>query len=152
LENILSFREKLKQLKHYIMINRGEKGKEGHNIIDYEDLIAEAPNLELDIEVNIYDPNSIIFATGTTGFPKAVLKSMAADLYHVLGSTIYYPNYDATFKLRFAAYANLVSLLVAPQFHLGGQSATLKNLIFPGTTVIMRQYDPEKFLRLIVMS
>ncbi|MCK9274258.1 MAG: acyl--CoA ligase [Syntrophales bacterium] len=149
LNSLLAYRENLLKLKNYIIIRREQETKNIKDLIDYEYLIEKSPDTEINADVNIYDPNSIIFTTGTTGHPKAVRKSMAADLYHSIGSVIYYPNYDATFKLGLPAYTHLVSLLVPPQFHLGGQAVTLRPLILPGTIVLMSTFDPENFLRLI---
>jgi acyl-CoA synthetase (AMP-forming)/AMP-acid ligase II len=136
------------KLEHLIMIGRMNTGKlEG--VIEYEDLIRESSGAKPAADIKITDPNSLMFTTGTTGMPKAVLKSMAADMYHSIISAIYYPYYDAVHKLGFPPYSHLVSLVMPPQFHLGGQSSTLIPLIFPRTMVLMRAFDPEKFLKFI---
>ncbi|MCK9276358.1 MAG: acyl--CoA ligase [Syntrophales bacterium] len=141
-------RENASKLKHFIMIERGNK-PDINGIDTYEDLIRRSSDKRPEIDVKIMDPNSLLYTTGTTGMPKGVLKSMAADMYHPLTGIIYYPNYDATHKLGLPAYNHLVSLLIGPQFHLGGQSFTLIPLISPATLVLTRKFEPEKFLKLI---
>jgi fatty-acyl-CoA synthase len=136
------------ELKHLIMIDRTNAGK-SEGIILYEELIGRSSGAKPIVDVKITDPNSLLFTTGTTGMPKAVLKTMAADMYHPIVGAIHYPRYDAVHKLGLPPYSHLVSLLMPPQFHLGGQSATLGPLIFPATVVVMRTFDPEKFLRLV---
>jgi len=141
-------REKACQLKHFIMIDRENlTGAKGMAI--YEDMIRQASETPPTIEVKITDPNSLLYTTGTTGLPKGVLKNMGADMYHPINVMIYYPHYDAAHKLGLPPFSDLVILLIPPQFHQGGQSFTFLPLIFPATLVIMKKFDPEKFLKII---
>jgi len=136
------------QLKHLIMMDRHNLGK-AEGTIAYADLINQSSSARPMVDVKINDPNTLLFTTGTTGKPKAVLKSMAGDMYHAFMNCIHSTRYDAVSKLGLPAYSHLVVLLMPPQFHLGGQSYTIFPLIFPATMVVMRTFDPEKFLRLI---
>jgi acyl-CoA synthetase (AMP-forming)/AMP-acid ligase II len=148
IDAIILAREKARQLKYFIVIQR-ENPQEIKGAEKYEDLIRRSSDKRPEIQVKITDPNSLLYTTGTTGAPKGVLKSMAADMYHPMTGMIYYPNYDATHKLGLPAYNHLVSLLIGPQFHLGAQSVTLLPLMFPKTIVIMKKFEPEKFLKFI---
>jgi len=140
--------EKAKQLQHFIMIER-DSTKQVKGFLKYEDIISQAPDTQPGVDVKITDPNTILYTTGTTGYPKAVLKSMAADMYHPICGNIYYPVSDATPKMGFPLFSHLVSLVMPPQFHLGGQSFTFMPFIFPATIIVMRTFEPEKFLSLI---
>jgi fatty-acyl-CoA synthase len=113
-------REKARQLKHFIMIER-ENQQELKGIEKYESLIRQSSEKRPEVEVKITDPNSLLYTTGTTGAPKGVLKSMAADMYHPITSMIYYPHYDATHKLGLPAYNHLVFLLIPPNFIWGAK-------------------------------
>jgi len=148
LEAVRYSSDQAEALEHLIMIDRANEEKSGKTH-DYEDTIMRSASEKPPVDVKISDPNSMLFTTGTTGAPKAVLKSMAADMHHPIYCAIYYPRYDAVHKLGLPPFSHLVSMLMAPQFHLGGQSGTLTPLIFPSTLVLMRSFDPEKFLRLI---
>lgn len=141
-------RGKARQLRNFVMIER-DNPQEIKGVGRYEDLIRQSSDKRPEVEVKITDPNSLLYTTGTTGVPKGVLKSMAADMYHPMNGMIYYPHYDATHKLGLPVYNHLVALLIPPQFHLGGQSFTLLPLIFPATIAIMKKFDPEKFLKII---
>lgn len=148
LETVEYARDQAKELTRLIMIDRAnaEKRKDVH---DYEDIIGKSSGAKPAVDVKITDPNSMLFTTGTTGAPKAVLKSMAADMHHPLMCAMYYPRYDAVHKLGLPPYSHLVALTMTPQFHVGGQGGTLSPLIFPSTMVLLRSFTPEKFLRMV---
>src|SRR5699024_768338 len=117
--------------------------------IKYESLIADSINEHPGIQVKASDPNTLMYTSGSTGKPKGVLKSMAGTMHHVLSTMFYYPSYDATHKLNLPPYSHLIDLLVAPQFHLAGYTLTLMPVVFPGTLIITKNFNPEKFLSLI---
>jgi len=137
-----------RDLEHLIMINR-DKVEPGERVLVYNDLITKSENSRPAIPVSPMDPNTLVFNTGTTGEPKAVLKSMAASLFHAMANNFYETYYDIAHKLGTAPYCNFKSIVVPPLFHIGGQSYLMNCFLMQRSIVIMRKYEPEKFLYLI---
>lgn len=147
-QDIVSYcQNKLPWVKHYIMINRKDKII-NKTEITYESLIEQSVNQKPNIGVKLTDPNTLYFTTGTTGNPKGILKSQAADLWHGLSNNFfsYYP-YGSI--LQASPYHYLRHIVVPPLFHIGPQAYHLFCFMFPRSAVIMRKFDPEKFLWLI---
>ena len=84
------------------------------------------------------DIAALIFTGGTTGMPKAAQVSHRMIAWNTLNTVIH----DVTH--------NDVYLNVFPMFHTGGLFVyTLPQIIFGGTTILMRQFEPAKTLELI---
>jgi fatty-acyl-CoA synthase len=84
------------------------------------------------------DPVALIFTGGTTGLPRGALVSHRMIAWNTLNTVIH----DITH--------NDVYLNVFPMFHTGGLFVyTLPQVIFGGTTILVRQFDPAQVLRLI---
>ena len=88
--------------------------------------------------VEAEDIVALIFTGGTTGFPKAAQVSHRMIAWNTLNTVIH----DLTH--------NDVYLNVFPMFHTGGLFVyTLPQVIFGGTTILVRQFEPALVLRLI---
>jgi fatty-acyl-CoA synthase len=84
------------------------------------------------------DIAALIFTGGTTGLSKAAQVSHRMIAWNTLNTVIH----DVTH--------NDVYLNVFPMFHTGGLFVyTLPQVIFGGTTILMRQFDPAQALSLI---
>lgn len=84
------------------------------------------------------DTAALIFTGGTTGLPKAAQVSHRMIAWNTLNTVIH----DVTH--------NDVYLNVFPMFHTGGLFVyTLPQVIFGGTTILIRQFDPEQVLNLL---
>ncbi len=84
------------------------------------------------------DIAALIFTGGTTGRPKAAQVSHRMIAWNTLNTVIH----DVTH--------NDVYLNVFPMFHTGGLFVyTLPQVIFGGTTILLRQFDPVRVLELI---
>jgi fatty-acyl-CoA synthase len=91
-----------------------------------------SPNLEAE------DIAALIFTGGTTGQPKAAQVSHRMIAWNTLNTVIH----DVTH--------NDVYLNVFPMFHTGGLFVyTLPQVIFGGTTIFIRQFDPAQVLTLL---
>ena len=89
-------------------------------------------------ELEAEDIAALIFTGGTTGLPKAAQVSHRMIAWNTLNTVIH----DVTH--------NDVYLNVFPMFHTGGLFVyTLPQVIFGGTTVLVRQFDPALVLSLI---
>lgn len=96
------------------------------------DLSVTCPNLEAE------DIAALIFTGGTTGLPKAAQVSHRMIAWNTLNTVIH----DVTH--------NDVYLNVFPMFHTGGLFVyTLPQVIFGGTTIFIRQFDPTQVLTLL---
>ncbi len=84
------------------------------------------------------DIAALIFTGGTTGLPKAAEVSHRMIAWNTLNTVIH----DVTH--------NDVYLNVFPMFHTGGLFVyTLPQVIFGGTTIFIRQFDPAQVLSLL---
>lgn len=84
------------------------------------------------------DTAALIFTGGTTGLPKAAMVSHRMIAWNTLNTVIH----DVTH--------NDVYLNVFPMFHTGGMFVyTLPQVIFGGTTVLIRQFEPARVLELL---
>ncbi len=84
------------------------------------------------------DIAALIFTGGTTGLPKAAQVSHRMIAWNTLNTVIHDVTHDDVY------------LNVFPMFHTGGLFVyTLPQMIFGGTTILMRQFDPALVLELI---
>ena len=84
------------------------------------------------------DIAALIFTGGTTGLPKAAQVSHRMIAWNTLNTVIHDITHDDVY------------LNVFPMFHTGGLFVyTLPQVIFGGTTILMRKFDPALVLELI---
>ena len=96
------------------------------------DSAVTCPSLEAE------DTAALIFTGGTTGLPKAAEVSHRMIAWNTLNTVIH----DVTH--------NDVYLNVFPMFHTGGLFVyTLPQVIFGGTTILIRAFDPAQVLNLL---
>jgi fatty-acyl-CoA synthase len=96
------------------------------------DSAVTCPSLEAE------DIAALIFTGGTTGLPRAAQVSHRMIAWNTLNTVIH----DITH--------NDVYLNVFPMFHTGGLFVyTLPQVIFGGTTILVRQFDPAQILALL---
>ena len=84
------------------------------------------------------DIAALIFTGGTTGLPKAAQVSHRMIAWNTLNTVIHDVTHNDTY------------LNVFPMFHTGGLFVyTLPQVVFGGTTILIRQFDPALVLSLI---
>ena len=107
--------------------------------VHYETALRNSPATPVtcdDLEAE--DIAALIFTGGTTGLPRAARVSHRMIAWNTLNTVIH----DVT---HHDVYLN-----VFPMFHTGGLFVyTLPQVIFGGTTILMRQFDPRQVLELI---
>ncbi|MFZ2095807.1 MAG: long-chain fatty acid--CoA ligase [Anaerolineales bacterium] len=97
---------------------------------------SDVPVSKEDLEAE--DIAALIFTGGTTGMPKAAKVSHRMIAWNTLNTVIH----DITH--------NDIYLNVFPMFHTGGLFVyTLPQVIFGGTTILIRQFDPVQVLDLL---
>ena len=108
------------------------------NCMDYTTIQAQSWSLEVCERVVEEDIAALIFTGGTTGLPKAAKVSHRQIAWNTLNTVIH--------DLRHGdKYLN-----VFPLFHTGGLFVyTVPLVILGGTTIVMRQFDPEVVLQTI---
>jgi fatty-acyl-CoA synthase len=105
----------------------------------FEQVLSESPETAVSCEtLDKEDIAALIFTGGTTGLPKAAQVSHRMIAWNTLNTVIH----DVTH--------NDIYLNVFPMFHTGGLFVyTLPQVIFGGTTILLRQFDPALVLELI---
>jgi len=105
----------------------------------FESALQTAPDSPITCEtLEAEDTAALIFTGGTTGLPKAAEVSHRMIAWNTLNTVIH----DVTH--------NDVYLNVFPMFHTGGLFVyTLPPVIFGGTTIFIRQFDPAQVLTLL---
>jgi fatty-acyl-CoA synthase len=115
---------------------------EGEGVLgstQFEDNLQSAPDVAVSCEdLEAEDTAALIFTGGTTGLPKAAEVSHRMIAWNTLNTFIH----DLT---HHDIYLN-----VFPMFHTGGLFVyTLPQVIFGGTCIFIRQFDPVQVLDLL---
>lgn len=107
--------------------------------LHFEQVVQSSPHTPVTCEtLEAEDIAALIFTGGTTGTPKAAQVSHRMIAWNTLNTVIH----DVTH--------NDVYLNVFPMFHTGGLFVyTLSQVIFGGTTIFIRQFDPAQVLDLL---
>lgn len=105
----------------------------------FESILQSSPDSPVTCEtLESEDIAALIFTGGTTGLPKAAQVSHRMIAWNTLNTVIH----DVTH--------NDIYLNVFPMFHTGGLFVyTLPQVIFGGTTIFIRQFDPAQVLTLL---
>ena len=105
----------------------------------YEATITGSPATPVTYEaLDSEDIAALIFTGGTTGLAKAAQVSHRMIAWNTLNTVIHDVTHDDVY------------LNVFPMFHTGGIFVyTLPQVIFGGTTILLRQFDPARVLALI---
>ncbi len=105
----------------------------------YQSTISQSPSQPLVCEhLDKEDTAALIFTGGTTGLPKGAMVSHRMIGWNTLNTVIHDVTHDDVY------------LNVFPLFHTGGLFVyTLPQVIFGGTTILLRQFDSARVLELI---
>lgn len=132
IETINSIRPELPELEICISV-----GGEGAGMLEYESVLGDASPIELDAAVDPDDRSSIIYTTGTTGFPKGAVATRSITMNRILNTTI---------ELSFGPDDRYLQVL--PMFHVGVFVAL--GPVFRGATLaLMRDWDAEEFCQVV---
>ena len=134
------FKESVSNLTdHYSLITIHLDGNGVKDSRPFESTLQSASDSAVTCEdLEAEDIAALIFTGGTTGLPKAAQVSHRMIAWNTLNTVIH----DVTH--------NDVYLNVFPMFHTGGLFVyTLPQVIFGGTTILIRAFDPEQVLTLL---
>jgi fatty-acyl-CoA synthase len=124
---------------HYSLLTLHLDGNGIKDSLHFESTLQSASDSAVTCEdLEAEDTAALIFTGGTTGLPKAAQVSHRMIAWNTLNTVIH----DVTH--------NDVYLNVFPMFHTGGLFVyTLPQVIFGGTTILIRQFDPAQVLNLL---
>ncbi len=134
------FKDNISQLvEHYPLTLLHLDGSGIKNSLPFESTLQSASDSSVTCEtLEAEDIAALIFTGGTTGLPKAAEVSHRMIAWNTLNTVIH----DVTH--------NDVYLNVFPMFHTGGLFVyTLPQVIFGGTTILIRNFDPAQVLSLL---
>ena len=117
-------------------------------VVAIEDVLAEGSPEP--VELGPDDPATILYTSGTTGYPKGALSDHRAILSALLANAAR----SAIGSLRYPPDGNqapaFAFILVVPLFHVTGCVPVLLSAIATGSKlVLMRRWDPEEALEII---
>ena len=84
--------------------------------------------------------SSMLYSSGTTGYPKGIRRPLTGDAIDV-----YPPRYDS-FRDRYGFSPDTVYLSPAPLYHAAPLGFSMAVMAFGGTCVVMERFDPFKAL------
>jgi fatty-acyl-CoA synthase len=134
------FRENVKQLTdHWSLITVHLDGNGVGDSFHFETTLQASPDSPVTCEtLEAEDIAALIFTGGTTGLPKAAEVSHRMIAWNTLNTVIHDVTHNDTY------------LNVFPMFHTGGLFVyTLPQVIFGGTTILIRAFDPAQVLDLL---
>jgi len=134
------FKENVEQVvSRYPLTAMHLEGEGISGSINFEQALQSAPDSAVTTEnLEAEDIAALIFTGGTTGLPQAAEVSHRMIAWNTLNTVIH----DIT---HHDVYLN-----VFPMFHTGGLFVyTLPQVIFGGTTILIRQFDPVQVLHLL---
>lgn len=123
------------QIHHYIRVEDGLTDID----IDYEQLIFDSNNTELEFEIGLNEPHLMMYTSGTTGRPKGAVLTHGNTQWNAINSINAFP-----------IDADTITLTVAPLFHIGGMNIFTTPTLYKGGTVILEdKFDPETTLEIV---
>jgi long-chain acyl-CoA synthetase len=117
--------------------------------LDFREIAAPVPGLTLAFErVGEEDSAMILFSSGTTGFPKAILHCHGTAAHSLLLGLLVNKVFDAQYEAEFgeSPYAGLSdpnppAVLASPLFHIGGMVPILRSMVMGQPTIFVAKWN-----------
>lgn len=123
------------QIRSFIQVGDEQTGMH----LAYEQLLAEAKNEELEYVVGLDDAHMMMYTSGTTGKPKGAVLTHGNTQWNAINCLDALPITE-----------DMITLTVAPLFHIGGMNIFTTPALYKGGTVILEdKFDPQLTLELV---
>lgn len=135
LDLIQGIRPELKKVVYFIAMESDEVPE---GMLNYDKLMEQASSRKPEVDISENDVAAQMYTSGTTGFPKGAMtthRNWTSGLF--LGVVSMCVSHESRV------------LAVPPLFHIAGAGLVLTNVLVGATTVIERQFDPVRILKLI---
>jgi acyl-CoA synthetase (AMP-forming)/AMP-acid ligase II len=137
-ETVDSVRSELKEVNNYIMV--GEKGTAAW-ALNYEASISACSFKEPEVEVFPEEIEAILYTSGTTGFPKGVVRTHSNSVWTALAFI---------FLINEGVPRDTIWINAMPLFHLACfELCFLPIMMVGGTNIIMKAFRPDDLLKLV---
>ena len=136
LDLIPEMKSMLSSVKHYVFI--GEESGTPEGWYNYETMIQESSPEIPPVEVIEDDLAALMYTSGTTGAPKGCMATHL-NYYHE----------GRAFVLELKMDTNDVGIIPSPLFHATGEVVLMNDMYSGTTSIIMPQWDPVEFMRLV---
>jgi fatty-acyl-CoA synthase len=137
-ETVDSVRPGLKEVNNFIMV--GENGPPDW-ALNYEASISPCSDKEPKVEVFPEDIEAILYTSGTTGFPKGVVRTHSNSVWTALAFI---------FIINEGVARDTIWINAMPLFHLAGfELCFLPIMMVGGTNILMRAFRPDDFLKVV---
>jgi fatty-acyl-CoA synthase len=137
-EQLDSVRPDLKKVTHYIMTGESEPPKWAQS---YDALMTGRSVAEPEVEVFPEDIESILYTSGTTGFPKGVVRTHANAVWTAL---------SFIFLINEGVPRDTIWINAMPLFHIAGfELCFLPVMMKGGTNILMRAFNPDEFMGIV---
>lgn len=123
----------------YVITEKGRLNEQEDWVIINEKLnMPNVIEVELASEIDLDEAFTMMFTSGTTGFPKAVIHTYGNHFWSAAGSLLNLKHYDDD-----------KWLLPLPIFHVGGFSILMRSVIYGMSVFLIKKYEAEKVFHII---
>jgi len=133
LEVANSLKPRLPKVRNYISLESSAPGMTAH-----DDLLASHSDQEPDVRVDEDDPLGMIYTSGTTGVPRGALYTHRRFIEDT-----------KTLVINMGLQPGDKQVLIAPLFHIGGNTHFRAFLYIGGCSAILKFFDPAATLQII---
>ena len=132
-ETVAAIKPQLETVTTFVKV--GKKAQKGE--LNWEQLFSTI-TYEPEVDVKPTDDMFILYTSGTTGFPKGVILSHINYLTTLIG-----------FAWNLHVSEKDIVLNYLPMYHVGAFLHIIMPVLFGGTQIQMRSFDPEQMLKII---
>ncbi|WP_285400136.1 long-chain fatty acid--CoA ligase [Lysinibacillus sp. fls2-241-R2A-57] len=136
LETIVDgLKSRTSQIHFFIRVGESQTEKD----LDFEKLLIQANNDEIEYVIGLKDAHMMMYTSGTTGRPKGAVLTHGNTQWNAINCLISLPIAE-----------DMITLGVAPMFHIGGMNIFITPTLYKGGTVVLQdKFDPKSTLEII---